>query len=554
LRLVSLHSRSLLWLSLLAAVLFGITAIPYAIGATRAPSGMVFSGILSWNEDQDMYFSFIRQGADGHLLFRNRLTSIEHEPVFFNLEWLMVGWILKLCGGSTDLAYHIWRAAGTLAVVLGFWSLAQVTLQDPVQRRVALLMGLFGGTLNWFFVALRLLSQAAERLVGAGFGEISVKFPLFATHPYGQILVNPHFALPLGVLMFALAAYLKGEQTGNWRWYAGAGGLTAVDGVMRPYDMIAFYTAIPVFILAEKVLRGRIEWRKLKLRLLPLLLVAPVFLYTVYLFDIHPVFRYWATQGSGTYASIVSTLAHIGLAAVLLAVRLCRVRAFPFNTSSERLLLVWLGTVFFLVHSNAIPMFRFMPYTPQLGTILMPPIILLGVAVIDPARWKRTEGRRLLPALLLGGLVVLNSLDSAVLTYSATPREGVLDKERFIPATELAAYEWLGREASETDVVLGVRRTGYRLAKYASVQVVSGHWSVTPTADLVEMNTRAFYAGRMTPQGATEFLNQMRVDWIYVGQNERWFGVPPLDQLPGLTKHVINDDVTVYRYTRRAGE
>src|SRR5882672_937639 len=106
--------------------------------------------------------------------------------------------------------------------------------------------------------------------------------------------------------------------------------------------MIVLYTAIPVFVLVESVVVRRIEWRKLLLRILPLLMVAPVFVYTVFIFEVHPVFKYWASQGVDPPEPVSTTFALMGLAGVLVLVRLCLLGKYPFKTTTERLLLAWM--------------------------------------------------------------------------------------------------------------------------------------------------------------------------------------------------------------------
>lgn len=542
--------RGLLGLCALAFCLYAITAIPYVLAYVRTPPGWMFAGVLIYPEDQDAYASFIRQAADGHFLFVNRLTSLDHGPAFFNLEWLCVGRLTGWLQGSTIAAYQVWRAAGALSVVLGFSALAYVVLPGRSLRRIALLMCVFGGGFQVISLALNGLSGIAEKLLGVHAGLLPTEFFFFTTHPFAQILVNPHFSLPLGIFMAAVAAYVHGERTGAWRWYAGAGALAAIEGLMRPYEMIALYTTLPLFALVEMLVARRFEARRLGLRMLPLLLVAPVFLYTVYIFEFHPIFKYWASQGYVDPLPFTTHFAHMGLAGVLFAIRLCLVKKYPFKTPVERFLLVWLATVFFFVHANSLPLLRFMPYTPQLMTSLMPPMILLGAVVLDPAQWGWAAGRRALALSLIVAFLCVNALDSAVLLDTLSPKGTTPDPQIYIPDAEMQAYRWLDREASEDDVVLCLNQTGHRLAKFASVRVVSGHWSVTPESEKMEGSAERFYAGAVSLEAAAEFLRQCRVKWIYLGPNERRWGRPNMDLLPGFKKRVINDDVTVYSAQR----
>jgi hypothetical protein len=527
----------------LAIVVFGITAIPYMIGFLHPLQGMVFGGLLPPIEDQDAYFSFIRQAADGHWLFVNRLTSMDHDPVFINPQWWLVGRIMAWLDDSDQLAYQIWRAAGALAVMFGFSALAAIVVRDHGQRRIALLMCAFGGGFWWLQGALRLLGRALPLQYDLPRG---MKMDLLAaTHPFHQIMVNPHHAIPLGLFLFFCASYAKGELTGNSRWYLIAAAIAVIEGTIRPYELIAMYTAIPLFLLIELVLTREFEPRRLALRILPLVAIAPVFLYNVYIFRFHHVLKYWGSQGKSSVFEVHWQLLSLGLAGVLVAIRLGLAKTFPLKTSMERLLLAWIVTVLFFCHAHKFPMFHSVPYTFQLVTTIMPPVILLGVVVLDPARWAGWSPPAALRPLILAAFVAINALSSA---YMVTwfSRDIPKDPSYYVYKSELEAYKWMARQTGDRDVVLCTRDTGRKLARYTSVRVVTGHWSVTPNVWELEPRIDRFYKSEMNQRESEEFLEQLGVNWIYWGRNERIRGGPPAAAIPGFEKRVINQDVILY--------
>jgi hypothetical protein len=538
--------RTVALLLFCAAGLFGITALPYLGAYANAPEGRMFGGVLNWAPDQDCYFSFIRQSADGHWIFLNRLTSLPHERAYFNLEWLLVGRVMALFDGSTVWAYQIWRAAGAISVVFGFYALVRVAIRDPRIRWIALFLGFLGGSFLWLFSALDALSRGAEALFGWHLGQVSTEFGYFATHPIAQILANPHFACPLGVFMAAIAAFLQGESSGRSRWYVLSGVLAAIEATMRPYEMIVLYTAVPLFAGVEIALSRKLDRQKLRQRLTPLLIVAPVFAYTIYIFEIHPIFKYWSSQGVDAPIPIAETLSHLGMAGVLLAVRACFLKRFPLNSPAERMLLAWFACVFFFIHANTIPFLRFMPYTPQLMTSLMPSIILLGVPVLDPSCWKWSRARPRLWVALVIGILSVEAIDTFQLLEGNTPTGGPADAPLYIRKSERKAFEWLAHNASEDDVVISTGANGHRLTKYASVCVVSGHWSVTPMADRMEVEVERFYRGKMSPAVAADFLDRHRVKWVYCGPTEGPLVRTLMESIPGYAPHVVDRDVTIY--------
>jgi len=470
--------RTLAGLLLLAAFVYAVTEIPHVLAYVHAPAGMTFGGALAWAPDQDCYFSFVRQSADGHWLFINRLTSIDHAPAYFNLEWLLVGRVMALFDHSTVWAYHIWRAAGAISVVCGLHALTRVAFVDRRLAWIAMYLGVFGGTFRWIAIGYDELSSGAESLFGWHLGTLSTEFGYFAAHPFAQVMTNPHFAGPLGIFMLAI--------------------------------------------------------------------VAPVFAYTIYIFEVHPIFKYWASQGVDLPTPIGATLAHLGLGGALFALRMLFVKKFPLSSPIERMLLAWLAAVFFFIHANTIPFLRFMPYTPQLITSLMPSIILLGVPVIDPGRWRWSSAHPRIWIALLIAMFALEAIDGAALVENLTPHGSPDDVQLYIPSSEMQGYAWLAREANEEDVVLGVGRTGHRVAKYASVRVVSGHWSVTPNADRMEVLAERFYRDKMSAEQAAAFLAEWRVNWVYFGAGEHRTAEHLMQSIPGFARHVVNADVTIY--------
>ena len=539
----ALLSRSNLWPLALAVVVFGITGIPYAIGFLGPPTGTVFGGLVDVLEDEHMYYSFIRQAADGHYLFVNRLTSIDHQPVFFNPQWWLVGRIMAWLGDSGQWTFQIWRAAGALAVIFGFSALAEVVLRDHGQRRIALLMFAFGGAFLWLYGMLSLFQPDVATMPRFPRG---LRMDLTAAiHPFRQVLGNPHFALPLGLFLLFFVWYIRGELTGSPRSYGIAAAIAAIEGMIRPYDLIALYTVIPLFLLIELAVTRELDLRKLGMRTLPLVAIAPVLLYNIYIFRFHTVFKYWGSQGTSFTVGVPSQLLSLGLAGVLVAIRLGLAKTYPLRTSTERLLLAWLATVFFFCHAHKLPMFHFMPYTFQLVSTIMPPVILLGVVVIDPARWAGWFRGSVLRPLIPAAFVAVNAL-SSVLLVAWVSREVSGDQSYYVKTSDLDAYNFIQREAIDKDIVMCVRETGNRLARYASVRVVAGHWSVTPHIGELEPRIERFYRGEMTPRESKDFLEQLGVTWIYWGSNERKLGGPDMEAIPGFEKRVINQDVVLY--------
>jgi hypothetical protein len=542
-----------LWPLLVALSLFAFTEIPYAIGLLlRPPSGFVFGGILEWIEDEDMYFSFIRQAADGRVLFLNRLTALDHGRVYFNPQFWLVGRVMAWLDDSSVWAYQVWRAAGALSAILGFSALSSLMLRDWALRRVALIMCAFGGGFSWTAAVLKridpnLLADSS----GPGWG-LAIE-TITGTHPFQQVLGNPNFSFPLGLFLLAVACYVRGELTGSRRCYAIAAALAFVEGSMRPYDLIALDTMIPLFLLIELVATHDLQLRRFAWRILPIVATAPLLAYNVYIFKFHPIFKYWGSQGHSIVIGVHWHFLSLGLGGLLLAARLLMWKSFPLRTSAERLLLAWVASVFFFAHSHKLPLLSAIPYTFQLISTMMPPIIILGVVVLDPARWTRAGRPSAAWWALIAAFLFLNSLTSVRLVYLYGAGVRAHPELFHLKDHELFAYQLLDKEAGEDDVVLCVKDTGHALARYASPRVVVGHWSVTPHWREMESRAERFYRGEMMAEETAAFLKELKVTWIYWGTRERKFGAPPPQPIPGFETRLSTPDVVLYAARRPPG-
>jgi hypothetical protein len=317
--------------------------------------------------------------------------------------------------------------------------------------------------------------------------------------------------------------------------------------LIRPYDLILIYGVLPLFVLAERAFTGEWSARKTALRLLPLLATAPVLGYCVALFQFHPVFKYWASQGDVKTIAIHWELFSFGLAGVLCLARLCLAQKHPLKSSAERLLAVWIAGVLFVMHGREIPGLGFMPYARVLGATLPSVMLLLGMPLLDPlargfAR-PRAWGRIALLALLL----LVNSLGSAVWLLKIAHNLAHLP-DHYIGVSEHEAHVWLNQHARPSDVVLSTFASGNRMAKDVSCRFAVGHMSVTPNVKHLVVVIERFYRGEMTDDEASRLLDELNVRWIYFGPRERQLGTFDPARYRGITPRYAHGPVQVFSY------
>jgi hypothetical protein len=502
----------------------------------------VFDGLLGMVHDQNMYYSFIRQGAEGEWLFLNRLTHIEHQPALFNLEWLAVGRLTAWLGGWDAGAYAIWRIIGACLLIGGFESLTALLLKNPFQRRLALWMCVFGGGFGGFFLVLErsgLIATGPESML-----DISD-----AIHPFSHIFFNPHLSTSHGLSLLFLAAFVRGEQTGRPRWYVIGALIAAIHGLVRPYDLILVSGAIPLFVLMERWITGNWSLRTTALRVLPLAVIAPVIGYHAYLFQLHPVFKHWASQGGGRPFDVLWHFLSLGWAGGFCMLRLCLLRRFPLRSAAERLMLVWVVAVLFLLHGHRLPFLSFMPYTRVFGVTLPSTMLVLGAVLFDPEFLRNARFAWTRP-VLVAALVLVSSLGSGI-WLAKICRNLANRPEHYVSPAEFAAHGWLGEHAERSHVILSTLDDGNRMAKYISARFVLGHGAVTPHVDELSRRVERFYSGTMSPREVIVLLDELHVRWIYLDPAKSSGVTPHLPDIPGIKLQYANNSVSVFSYIPR---
>jgi hypothetical protein len=493
--------------ALVFAVLALLTEIPYIAGRCASPPERRFGGILLWVDDLNMYFSFIRQAADGHWLFINRLTHLPHTPAFFNPEYLAVGLLIRWLSLTDTAAFALWRVVGIAALVGGFAALLSVVEPRPLARKMALVLFAFGGGFGWILRLLEALGPGTPlRRIWGAYLDFDLQTGI---QPFAQALLNPHFSLPHGLLLIVMALYFMAERNGRTLHYVAAGIIAALSGSVRPYDLITLWTALPLFIL---IAPGPIRsWRTLQ-RLLPLLVTAPMLVYFAWLFSMHAIFRYWARQGAIEPIPLLGQLLGIGLPGLAVIWRLLRPRAYPLSRAEDRFCLAWLVTVLILLHGRR--WLPFLPFSPQLMIPTMGAVYVLALPVL---RFERLKAMPIVArCAILTSLVLVNSLSSGFMFYERARIACTHHHYYHVRVADVAAFEWLNRVAHEDNVVLAAEQDGNRLGRFVSARVVLGHYSVTPHSDLRRAEIERLLSGAMSANEAHAYLKTMGVRWLYL--------------------------------------
>jgi hypothetical protein len=509
--------------------------LPYYFADHNKPPSATFLGQVAHTTDQNMYFSFIRQAYDGNFLFNNRLTATPNQGAFVNLQFLAVGRVMRLFHLSANAVYQVWRLAGVCFLVFGFTLLSLVALPTFSKRLASLCVFIFCSGFGTFIVL------AAHRGFMSSNTAVGLAPDLWSgLLPFPQLMLNPHFSLPHGLMLIGGALYLMAEMRSQSPWlYVASGAVFLINGFVRPYDLISLAVVIPVFIASEAI--RRFDWRISALRAIPLAMSLPALAYSIWLFEFHPIFKYWSQQGHNItfMPSPQVQLFAYGSIGLLAMARLLQFRSNPLSLV-ERFLLAWFVGIFCCVHlGSLIPALGF---SPQNAMPLFASLVVLAFSL----RLRMRPLRRGLFFSGVAALLVIGNLGGVA--YSSRPFMHGRDFRKYCAtADEMAALDWLDKNLRPGVVVLALPPVASRISKYTSASSLVGHYSVTPKYDSTMARVRRVLAAHEFAPSELRRLRHLRADYLFVGpQEQHWLGFDP-DAAPGLTRVFAQGSVAIYK-------
>ncbi len=499
---------TLLWIILLSAVVLIESSIPFMCAEAYSPSGYSFSGQVSYSPDQNMYFSFISQARDGAFILKDKLTSIPHQPVFINLEYWLVGFLQHITGLSENAVYHVWRFLGLLLLVVGFNLLTRIFFpESPRRRLMALAMFLFAGGFGFVFAILDHF-----HLIGFDATHNGIIDMRYGILPFQQLITNPHMSFPHGLILIAYAYFLLGVQHNKVRYYVWSGIIFNLIGLVRPYDIIPPCIIFPVYVLMTNG-GYRLNLKLAFLKMLPLFMIVPVFLYNLWLFKYHAIFKHWSLQGhnAGVFPSVVWHYMAYGVIGLLAIMRMTQLKKYPPGTKGKFLLL-WFGVTFVFIHLG-----KYIPaigWSPQIGVYLAAPLTIAACSLRLEDILQSRLYRNWLIAGLAGILIVSNL--SLMMYHSRKFVLGVNTESFYVANDDMTAMEWLRKSTKPGSVVMADVYTSQVVAKYTSNAVVAAHYSVTPDFALYSGKVAALLKDTSAMWGLVPLPADLHVDYVYV--------------------------------------
>ncbi len=268
-----------LGLGLVILVLLVLTWLPYIYLASQAPAGFVYNCSTFVNPgDNTVYFSYIRQGAEGKWLVDNMYTSEVTLPALQPF-WILLGKFSKLFSLNPPTIFHLVRTI--LIPIFIFFSYLFISyfLIDRKTRQIALWFFSLGAGLGWLFVL-------AKPFFWFNNAWHNVPFDFFIpdAFPFTSMVISPHFILSWLLLLLTLNFGYLAIKYNNY-FYTVISALTGgILLLLHPFYIPSVFGILGVYWLVLSIKRRTFFWSSTLNFSLIFLAVLPSVGYYIYLY------------------------------------------------------------------------------------------------------------------------------------------------------------------------------------------------------------------------------------------------------------------------------
>ncbi|MBI2985019.1 MAG: hypothetical protein HYY50_05355 [Candidatus Kerfeldbacteria bacterium] len=507
--------------------------VPFLIGWALTPRGYEFYGNSALNpSDPGVYYSYIEQGRHGSPFMYDAFTSEPHRATLWQPLWWLVGRLAALFGASTPTAYILARWLAVPILVLSLWSAMKWIFRRPLDRRVGLVLALFGGGIGgWLTLGQQpvILTTAPDLWVAEALPSLT-------------LLSSPHFILITAGLVFMLVSVERFWAERRWSFIGWAGLVAAGVLSLHPFHIFTWLVAWLLLTAVHWARSRKFPWRYVLGWLAVLFMASPMLILfgLQRLFDPLTVAR--AAQNITTTWSWPNTFVLVGLVGGAAAVGLWRLRSTDWRWR-------WLITI---LAAYVIAIYLPLPFQRRLSQGMFMFVAALAVPAVARAwEWTHTHPQ-FLRWPIIGLFVVIMSFSGARVIGAIV--SGYLNELR-------AGAQYLSYHSPELRSLISSirpleRRQGAVLASVTNSQAIAalaaqpvyiGHGIETVRFNDKLKQLRQFYQS-MDQTEERQFLRGRHICFVLDGPRERAYGTNfQAAQWPDLERFWSGPTMALYR-------
>jgi hypothetical protein len=513
-----------------------VTSLPILLGFLSTPKDNIFLGFQFIDHvDTPVYYSWIEQAKDGHLLFKNLFTSEDEGRFIFDPFWLGVGLFAKMFSLSDISAYQLARIFLIpifLAVVYIF--IAHFFMEEK-KRKLCFLFLIFASGFGWIIYLVSKIFSITP-------SSWSMDLWVPEAFTFSTLYNSPHFIASLTLFITTLFLMILAVEN-NKKIYSLSAGLSALFLFQfHPYNAPTLAGIFGLYFLFLCLKAKKIRWDALKHYFILLIISLPAILYHVWTLK-----NFWTRQQFALQnICLTPNLAVTFLSYGLLFLSACFgvfVLLKKEKTEKSLFLLAWFFAQIFLIYAP-------LNFQRRMTAGLQAALALLAMTglfyLLDTnATFKRIFDNK---KILLWFIFIFFSFSNYFLIindfiYYLDPPQIY---SPYLSKNKNEAMTWLKNNTAEENVVLASPTNGYLIPAISLRPVYIGQWSLT-ASQTTKIEWLKYFFSSSNSQTRSVFLKINKINYLFFGPEEKTAANfnPAEDKY--LENVYQNNEVTIYK-------
>lgn len=524
----------------LSIIVIIITLSPTLVGLMVTPEDGVFLGTQHINvEDTPIYYSWIEQAKEGHLLFKNLYTTEDQIRYIFDPFWLGVGLFAKMFSLSSFAAYQLAK----FFLIPIFLAIAYIFIsyffEEEKKRKLCFIFLIFASGLGGFVALGSLLGLF-------NFSPPPMDLWVAEATTFYALYHSPHFlaSITLTLLIFLLILLAFDKRKIIYSLLAGLSALLFFQ--FRPYHVPTIYGVLAVFIIIQSIRSSKIRWDLIKHYLILILVSSPAIIYHLWTLNTFWSRQQFALQNNLITPPLFNFIITYGLLFLLSLFGILFLLQKKQKDNKDIFLLTWWGTQIVLPY---LPIINYQRKMMEGLHVIMVVMTIFGLFYLQDV----LKNKAFLKKYFLKNKPLLAVLFMLFFTFS-NYFIIVLDlsfylnhnPRAFLKQAETNAMSWLKKNIPEESVIFATYRTGNLIPAFAVKTVYLGSWGNTAASRAKQEQTKQFFEDYPDKARAT-FLKINNVDYLFYGSEEKKYKTFDPDTADYLNKVYQNSEVTIYR-------
>ncbi len=536
------------FLQVISVVIIIVTTTPYLYGYVSAKDDQVYTGLHALAPgDIPVYYSYINQIKQGSNTIKDLFTAEPQSIGMFNIWWWWIGKMASWFDLSAPFAFHLSRVLVLPFFVLVLYLFIALFFQEAVKRQVALLFVMFSAGLGVYFAPLfSSLPINTNRYLWP------IDLWLTEAITFNSLYHSSHFIASLLFSLAILGVMILALENNNWRYGVVGGVLAFVYFNFHPFYVPVIYVSIFVYLCYLQLQAKRIDWQKVFVFSVFVLLSLPMVLYHLWVIVSEPVLAVRALQNITTISPFVFVVIGYGLL-WLGGVLGLAVLAVKQNKVWGRfvILISWLVINWVLIYSPVPFSSRYIQGTHIILSMLTVVFLFWFFSYLKQRHYYFYQlliGNKILLAVLFVlffSLSVIFSIARDI--YYFTYQPGISSISMFISNDIKEALDWLNRQEKKGVVLAEPNILAKFVPAFSQQPTFIAHGIETINYQNKLDQFKWFWSDRSTHQAKYDFLKRVNIEYVLFSPYEKKWGDYNPSGIPNLQEVFRNKAVVIYR-------